>query len=260
MENEVQEATAESEQVQVPAVDQPTDDADLQAGFNAVQGIEEPTKPEPEPPKLIAGYTEEEVKKYIEKIAELERRESKVFGSLGSLKQSIDSLKTQQTPQQPLALSPDKFKRLSAEFPEIAEMLAEDLKEMSVAEPQRVNVEEQFKTSLEKQQQAFEAKLLTIQHRDWQSVVKAEDFINWKQGLSEDERNELENSWDAAFIGQKISDFKDWRSKQSQANQTKQKRLEAAITPKGAAPAGKPSLSESEAFAAAFNKARGLSR
>lgn len=259
MEDEIQEITAAVETVAAPEVETPvvsTEDADFQAGFDSANGIEQP-EPEPVPePKLIAGYTEEQIKELVTTVEALKQRESKIFGSMGSLKQSIESLRS--TPQaQALNLSPDKFKRLSADYPELAALLAEDLSGMSVGSS--VNTEqfdERIKTSLDQTSKAFEQKLLTVQHRDWKTVTQSQDFIGWKETLPPEEKAELDVSWDAEYIGAKLTEFKDWKAKTQQSKQTNTKRLEAAITPKSGS-SGKTVPSETDAFLSGWKSVRG---
>jgi len=265
MSTEVENQGNEEEQVVAPDAEQTeapvaqaeasTDDADFQAGFDSANGIETP-EPEPAPePVRFAGYTEEELKKKLEKIEALEQRESKVFGSLGSLKQSIESLKNAPQAQPQLAMTPDKFKRLSSEFPEIAALLADDLSEMSVSAPP-VQLEEQIKTSVDQTAKAFEQKLLTVQHRDWKQVVQSQEFVGWKETLPPEVKAELDASWDAEFIGEKLSEFKEWKAKAVQSKQTNKQRLESSITPRGSSGV-KLHQSESDAFAAGFKSVRG---
>ena len=263
---EVNQEVAPAEQVNEASVAElvSAEDAAIQAGFNSVNGIEDAVI-EPEAPRLIAGYTEDEVKKAFATIAALEQRESKIFGSMGSMKQSIDSLRTnQQAPVSAPVLNwgPDKLKRLSAEFPELASMLAQDLGDMSLsggqANPQQIEqiVEQRLKTSMDKTSQAYESRFLSVQHPDWKKVVVAEDFVGWKETLPATDKAELDASWDAEFIGDKISEFKAWKAQASQSKQTNQRRLEAAITPKSGG-SGRPASSETDAFLAGFKSVRG---
>ena len=88
---ETQDAT--QEQVAAPA--EQSDDAAFQDGFETARSGGEP-EPEPEPQKLIAGFTEEQVKELLQKAGEVDRlkdRESKVFGTLGALRQAVDALR-----------------------------------------------------------------------------------------------------------------------------------------------------------------------
>ena len=128
----VEESTTSEAVEQAAAPEATADDAAFQEGFDAARsGGELP--PEPEPPKLIAGFTEDQVKELLQKAAEVDQlkaRESKMFGTLGSLKQAIDAVRNQpQAPQGgPVRIS-GALKRLSAEFPEMAALLSEDLNE-----------------------------------------------------------------------------------------------------------------------------------
>jgi len=266
IENEVQVTAeaAEAEQVVLPVevqeTPEPSADDALQAGFNAVNGIEPPA-PEPAPEvKRFAGYTEDELKKKLEKIEALEQRESKVFGSLGSLKQSLESMRSaQQAPKQTVKFTPDSLKRLSAEYPEMAKLLAEDLGDIPASSDSvqvEQIVEQRVQTSLEKTKQAYEQRFLSIAHPDWKKVVAADDFIGWKESLPAEEKAELDASWDAEFIGEKLSKFKDWKAQSSQAKQTNQRRLEAAIAPKSSG-SNRPAPTETDAFLAGFKSVRG---
>lgn len=255
---EAQESTPVEAQKVSQEVQEQSDDEALQAGFNAAKGIEEPPVVEPEPPKF-AGYTEDQIKELVSTVDALKQRESKIFGSMGALKQTIEALKSQPSKQQSVQWSADKLKRMSAEFPELAAILAEDLNGMTVSSGSpdiEQLIDSRVKSSLDKSSQAYEAKLLTVQHRDWRQVVASDDFVGWKESLPPEEKAELDSSWDAEFIGSKLSQYKDWKAKATQSKQTNQRRLEAAITPKGGA-SGKPAISETDAFLAGFKSVRG---
>jgi hypothetical protein len=241
----------------------PNHDADLISGFNAANGIEEPVvKPEPEKviePKLLAGYTEEQIKELVSTVESLKQRESKIFGSMGAMKQTIEALRSQPAAQ--VSWSADKFKRLSVEYPEMAAALLDDLKSAGItASPDNQKLEElvsqRVQTSLDQSSRAYEAKLLAIQHRDWKQVVAADDFVGWKEALPQDDKTELDNSWDSSLIAQRISEFKEWKAKATQSKQTNQRRLEAAVAPKSSAPV-RAAPSETDAFLAGFKSVRG---
>lgn len=252
------------EQAAAPADSKESADAAFEKGFNATQGIEEP-EPEPQPePAPQPAYDPEQVKELMEKVAALTQREAKVFGTMGALKQQIDALKAQPKPSQTaLKLTADKFKRLSAEFPEMAQMFADDLNEalpggapsFDTAQIEQL-VDQTVNSRLEQSSRAYEAKLLTVQHPDWKSVVASQEFAKWKETLPEDERKQLDDSWDAEFIGEKLRLHKDWKNKTVQQKQSNQRRLEAAITPRGS-PQQPPAPSAEDAFIQGFKQARG---
>lgn len=278
MEEENQEAQVEQvEQVAAPVEEpaaeapeqkqQADDDAAFEAGFNAAAGQEPEeapaVEPEPEPQEAtFAGYKESEIKEMFEAVAALKQRESKIFGSMGALKQTIDSLRSQ-TQSAPVKLTPDSLKRLSKEFPEIAQMLAEDLSEAlpsgGAAAPVNVDdiVEQKVQTRLSEASRALETRLLSMQHRDWQQVVQSPEFTGWKETLPEEVKTELDNSWDATFIGEKLSEFKEWRTKSTQVKQTNKQRLAAAVAPTRGTATVRPAQTETDAFYAGFKAVRG---
>lgn len=259
--------TDQAQQQEVTPPDaQASDDAAFEQGFNAAQGIEDqPPAAEPEKEEPPA-YTPEMVKELMDTVQTLKQREAKVFGTIGALKQQIDALKSQpQTPQKAFSLQADGLKRLKAEFPELAELIAADLTEsmqtgQAQVDPSQMTqlVEQAVSERLENKSREFEAKLLTAMHPDWRAVVKTPEFATWKQSIPEEDRDQFDNSWDAEYLSGKFSEFKDWKSKAVQQTQSRQNRLENAITPRGGAKLPPPP-SDDEAFAAGFISVRGKS-
>ena len=260
---EVAEPVAEEvlEQEAVAPVD---DDAAFLAGFNG-EDVQEPEEVEPvaepvEPPKLFAGYTEDQIRDVFAKVQEVDRlkeREAKVFGTLGSLKQTIDNLRQQQ-PTATGAITKGQLKRLSAEFPEMAEMLAEDLSGLSVQSGgfDSESVERVVSERMDRASKEYETKLLTVMHKDWRQVVQTPEFAVWKATLPENERDVLDNGWDAVSIGEGLSTFKEWKSKAAQSSASKKNRLEAAIQPRNSAKV--VTVTEDDAFIQGFKEARGI--
>ena len=258
---EVDESTSSAAVEQVAAPEATADDAAFQAGYDAARSGGEP-KPEPEPPKLIAGFTEDQVKELLQKAAEVDQlkaRESKMFGTLGSLKQAIDAVRNQpQAPQGGQVRISGSLKRLSAEFPEMAALLSEDLNEALQGQPQAGGIDQQaFRSELERSSKDMETKLLTMAHKNWRQDVQTPEFAQWKGTLPPDELHIVNDSWDAVSVSAALDKFKEWRSAATQTKQVRQNRLEAAITPKGnRQPA--PSMSDEDAFVQGFKSARGI--
>ena len=257
----VDESTTSEAVEQAAAPEATADDAAFQAGYDAARSGGEP-KPEPEPPKLIAGFTEDQVKELLQKAAEVDQlkaRESKMFGTLGSLKQAIDAVRNQpQAPQGGPVLISGALKRLSAEFPEMAALLSEDLNEALQGQPQAGGIDQQaFRSELERSSKDMETKLLTMAHKNWRQDVQTPEFAQWKGTLPPDELHIVNDSWDAVSVSAALDKFKEWRSAATQTKQVRQNRLEAAITPKGnRQPA--PSMSDEDAFVQGFKSARGI--
>lgn len=265
------------------------DDSAFAAGFNEARGDEPPADelaaaPEPQASEdapetpaaeepapqqtLIAGLTEEQVKALLLKAGEVDtlaERIEKSFGKFGELNRTIQQLQQQRSGGQ---LSAASLKRLSEEFPEMAEMLASDLNEAlsgTGGAGQPAFDPDQFdqvlsarvadiKIGLERE---MEKRLLKREHRDWETVVTSDDFKLWRANvLPAEESERLGNSWDSEFIADKLTEFKAWKGKAAASKENKQKRLEAAVTPRGDA-GGPPTLNDDEAFLAGFKNARG---
>ena len=249
-----------------PNTDAPTEAPDAEAAFAAGFSNEEPVKEPPaEPAPQTVVLTAEELADLKAKAAEIDKlkeREQRIYGTLGSLKQSIDQLRNQPRPSATaVQVTKANLSKLSEMFPEMADALAQDLNGVlhtGSVDPAQFEqaVENRLNERLQQTQQMFETKVLSVVHPDWRQIVPSEDFQRWKQNLPEEVRTELDNSWDAEFIGSKLSEFKDWKGKATQGQQAKQRRLEAAITPRGNAQM--PAPTEDDAFLMGFKKARGL--
>jgi hypothetical protein len=146
-------------------------------------------------------------------------------------------------------------------FPEMAEALASDLSGVlqggSAPDTTAVEqVEQKLSLQLQATQMKMESKVLSVMHPDWKEVASTPEFDQWRKSLSDEAQQILETTWDAEVIGSALSSYKDWKSKAVQGQQAKQRRLQAAITPRGSAQA--PVTTEDDAFLMGFKKARGL--
>lgn len=256
---EVEQQTQEDQGTATPGSDA---DAAFEAGFAAVNSGE----PEPEPePARIAGYTEEELRALLDKASKVDKLEasaskleasaSKAFGTLGALRQAVDALKSQ--PRQSGAALQGKLTRLAAEYPEMAEMLADDLREaLTGATAPAADVQQIVSEQLQDTSRKYEAKLLSVMHPDWKSIPASQAFEQWKGTLSPEELHIVHDSWDALAISEVLTRFKAWKGQTQKTQQQRQSRLAAAVTPKGARQA-QPAMSDSDAFVAGFNAVRG---
>lgn len=250
-----QQVGGESPQEQAVAPAEDSADAAFEMGFDAARHGAEP-EPEPEPPKLIAGYTEDELRERLAKADEVDRlreQQSKLFGKMGAFQQSLEAVKSARPQQANIALT-----RLAQEYPELAQTLADDLRESlvggSAADAQAV--EKIVSEKLEGVGKTYETKLLSVMHPDWRSIPSMPEFAQWKGTLSPDELRVVDDSWDALSVGEALSKFKSWKAQTIQAKQQRQSRLEAAVTPRGTRQPT-PSLTEQDAFEAGFKSVRG---
>lgn len=245
----------------------------------AAAGTETPGV-EPEPQKLIAGLTEEQVAAALSRTGALQSTIDKMAGRLGSLMQQIESLKanppTTQVAQQALDL---KLEKLSAQFPELANLLREDLSTLQQAQaaspapaaPSGLT-QEQFDAALnarlagatEQLTEQMEAKILTIQHPDWLEIIKTPQFALFRDNvLPPGVGQQLMSSSDSTFISAKLTEFKEWRAKSQAPAPAKpaipparQSRLAQAVIPNGDRSAPKAPQTEEDAFIAGFKNAR----
>lgn len=238
------EAAPEEEQEAAPAEEEPTPEAQaaedqkhLKALLDSLPALDEKTK-----------------------LSETQIRQ--LNGKIGEINRIVQELRANTAaPAQPMKLSKEKFKRLSVDFPEIAEMLAEDLSELSMpaaapqtAAPQAETIQLQpiIDAEVAKVEQKLEAKLLTFMHRDWREVVKSDGFQAWVKTLPETEQTELANSWDAEYIGGKLTAYKALTQQQKQEREKRNERLARGVMPRSTVKVERGLTTEEEGFNSAF--------
>lgn len=260
-------------------VQEQQDDAAFEAGFAEARGDESPT-PEPvaeetpaeepvaeepvtpEPEIVFAGLTEEQLKAALAKAGEVDELKGQVrqlFGRFGEVNSKLQQAASQ---GQPTKVTPDQLKKLKANFPEFADDLAEDLSSLVLGggtqqqafDPSELQAT--IKAEREAMEKSFELKLLSIKHPDWQTVRSTDDFKLWEQTLPDKERQELNESWDAAYVSTRFDEFKSWREKSQTVKVQKQSRLEAAVTPKGTPATKQSTINDDDAFYAGFKAVR----
>lgn len=224
----------------------------------------------------IAGLPVSKVREYLADVAEMKRQlaeseqhRDRLYGSLGSLKQQLQELasKPLQANAGGVKLTANTFKRLSGEYPELANLLVEDLSD-TVFEPGGVQPPAfdvaQLEPILSQRDAAladsisrkYEARLLALAHPDWKATATSTEFKLWKDMQDPEVRQTLETSWDSQVLGEGLTAFKDWRAQQQAKTVSKKQRLERAIQPSGV-PATSDTATEYDAFLQGFKQARG---
>ena len=253
-------------------------EAEFEAGFNETIGEQDddpspqsneapPAETQQEDEPVIAGLKESELKALLAKAAKYDELEGRVFGKFGEVQRTIMQMQQQGAAGQPITLTADKLKRLHEFDPEFAQAIAEDLSEIlrspvgsgqPAIDPQQYQqaVDERVSQATSQLTQQFEAKLLTMKHPDWQQMAASPDFQMWKSTLDEQTQAELSNSWDASYLASKLDEFKAWHGR-ANSKQTKQRRLEQAVTPEGVGGMSQGGMTEDDAFLAGFNAMRG---
>jgi len=263
---------------------------DMEAGFNEIRGIESPT--ETAPPET--QETEKEVEKEAEQVEvqpaepakpdpaeeryqsilakhqEFENRviaeNRKLYGRLGELNGALKQMQSNKPKVTAAAL-----KRLGADYPELAEQLAEDLSEIlggaetpqGEAKPPQMTqaemearVSERLAQTRAHLQEEMQKDVLSVYHKDWEKTLQTDDFKKWWFALPEDKRAYYDSP-KAAFAAEALTAYKATKEKvQKTATKTKE-RLEAAVVPKGAGSSKPPTLTDDDAFDSGFKAVRG---
>lgn len=229
-------AESEAETLDQEEQEQPEQDAGTVAEVTEQQPAKEPTIAD-----LLAVIEDQKT--------EQQKLRDKVFGKVGELQQKIDAVK-------PAAggLSPKAAERLKAEFPELHEMLFGEADDTTVQPDHQAAQVQTVVVPAEDGTKTLERRLLTRDHKDWEQVVATDEFASWRDNvLNSEDATALDDSWDADFISQKITEFKEWRAGEAKKNtdqQTRQERLNDAITNRGIPRVSTSSLGDDDEEAA----------
>ncbi len=219
--------------------------------------ITEPPKPETvtEPDVLPGlGMTAEQLRSTLAKVSRLDKFEKdiqKIYGKFGELQmQKPDKFVT--------ALKEGKLKRFNEEYPELVDSLKEDLKDPEET-PKPVDIDHAVSQRVAEKvgeiTEAFEKRMISLKHEDWEAEVKTPDFSLWMQTLPEPDQQSVLTSTDAGTVIKYLDDFKGWKEKLSKRDQNTSRnklRLEAAIVPQGTPGEPPASQTEQQAFDAVF--------
>lgn len=265
-ENEVEEVTGEVSDAE---------EASAFAGeFGAAPAEEAETEPEESeeeaaaPPEDEAAADEapddtDELQKLLDDLGRLntssamtDKQIRQIHGKFGEIQQAINELKAAGSGGN-VRVSKDQFKKLGEDYPELAEMLAEDLAGISIQggfSPEQMQplVNAEVAKVREEMNQKMQQGLLTVMHPDWMTVRDTEPFQKWKAGLTNEERNEFDNSWDAMTVGGYLARFKSWREESTNVAESRKDRLKRAVAPRGVGAVNRGPVTEEDAFNAEF--------
>lgn len=266
----------------------PQGDDGFESAFDAAKSGEEVVAPKSDPEPVVEKAEEPEVppKPTVEELfaqmrtefyQELGKVRDTAAGRVGELNQRMQQMLSQQrsTGGSGVTLSKDSMKRLSGEFPEIAEMLAEDLSEAlkGVGGGPQVNQEEidrivlsrveNVRDGMSKDMERFKIGVLVP---DWESIVGLPDangqlpeteYRRWLKTKPLDYQSSVSASWNAREIADSINLFRKEVGGQDQQAQQRKKRFEDAVAPTQAKRAA-PMPSTEDDFEAGFRKVKGL--
>lgn len=156
----------------------------------------------------------------------------KLHGTIGELKGTIKQMQPAEAPAR--KFQADGLKRLHAEYPELAEALAEDLSGISLGGESKssdgnADAVSEFARKLEVER--LEA--IVDEHPDFYTVKEAPEFKLWLATQNAEYQERLKSSQNPVFVAKGISLFKNHRDESIKRSKSKEKRLEGAITPNG---------------------------
>lgn len=241
---------------------------------------EEVKEAEPPPPTVEELMAQMKSEFYTE----LGKVRDTAAGRVGELNQRVQQMLAQQKSSggSGLQLSKEKLKRLSGEFPEMAEMIAEDLNEALASvggQPQQFD-QSQFDARLKEEVGSIHVSMtkdmerfkLGIVQPDWADVIGLPDennvipdteFRRWLKTKPLEFQDRVASSWVATEIAGAINQFREETAKSqpntdlaNQQAQQRKKRLEDAVTPTHARQAA-PQPSVEDDFEAGFRAVRG---
>lgn len=291
---------------ELPAGTQADEEAGMAAGFAEATGqptpelktepAAEPAQPEPKPvaqpapkpapkPAAAPAVTAADLKAVRDEIAGFKTGlKDTIHGFLGNWLEKNKAVSPQAPAAKPAGkLTVEKLTKMSESFPDIAEALIADLKDIAVdaqglpaAEIQKL-LDERVSQAMtqanaerdtaidqavqkhipKRDAQKAEAYLSRVDPK-WKEDINAPEFSAWLATLDEYERDEVGSSDNPKEVRQSLTDFRKWRDAQKKPVKTTSKqRLEAAVTPESAGSGGSTSEpSEEEAMAIGFKSVR----
>jgi hypothetical protein len=182
----------------------------------------------------------------------------RIHGKYGELHREL-----QQRPSG-VKLSKEKLKRTYEQYPEIAELLAEDFSDVEVGggiDESRLQqlVDQRLQQQAQPINQQMEMLKLTVAHPDWRNVASSQEWNAYVSSLPAEEQQAMANTWDSEYLSRVFTNFK---SSQQQAKETpvapkasaKSKVIQAAVTPQGSKAPMPATNSELDAFLKATTK------
>ena len=244
-------------------------------------------------PEKVEPTAQEQLQAALDRIQKLERALDKTNGTYGNelshLKRKVAEVESQRR-EAVKSITPAQLKRISEQYPELAEALANDLtdafgatvetrqQESVKQEPQddpRLNDIKDTTDKLAGQVKQMALNELSRVHNDWQSVARWWDeeipgvgkvirwanprFAEWVDQQNDDVRQAVFNGEDVSAIAQVITKFKEdtkpQETKETQpSKQSINKRLEKAVLPTGKRTGAHELLSDDEVIAQAMRE------
>ncbi len=218
------------------------------------QEAEAPKEPQAEPAK-IAGFTEDELRNLLARVAKVDELETslrKAHGKLGELNGRLQE--KEKAPVQKASEPEMDLSHIEEDYPDIAAWVRKQLESKEPAkDEQPVQQQPQQPTSVDgATNEMIELALMDRLHKGWREKVQSQEFNLWLAASGEETRDTYQTAATADELGPVISGFDKWQESKGARTKTANDRLERAMTPTGSA--GKPKVAPSaeDAFLTGF--------
>jgi hypothetical protein len=252
-------------------------------------------QPPADPGLPLSAFDEQTIKTLLAKSAKVDALEEamtrqaqelrRAYGKIGELNSHLKQLMQAPT-KRGIRQIELKFNRLEQEYPELAELLKEDLaaalsvaqEEVDAAQPAQSTEtpQQSAEQSTETPQQSaeapsedalrerelalraeYEARLLSAKHPDWQQIAASSDFNIWLASQPPQVQQVARTSWSAEELSAVLDLYKTSVSALSERTKAatqsvRQRRLETAVPAAGTESAAPPMSSELDEFLAGF--------
>lgn len=264
---------------------QQQDEAAFAAGFDSVRNApddfgqseaqpeKEPEQKEPEADKaepeadkpVLAGLSESQIKTLLERASRVDAIEDqlrKAHGKIGELNgklQDFASHKGQPTQAAPAApVDDEELAAVERDYPEFAKLaeararkiVAEMLPGQSAASGQSA---EDVRAEVNRDMQML---LMDTLHDGWRDTVQSQDFSLWIATQPQEVQQRYATTESAKELAGILKSFTTTRETQQDRSARNKQRLEAALTPSGAASKTQHAPSADDEFAAGFYSVR----
>jgi len=213
-----------------------------------------------EPAVEYAQITKEQLDQLLNSTAQLdtlrtglEKQFGTAFGKIGGIERKLSEIAAirQETEGGTSEITAEDFGDLAEDFPDLVTGMVQALNKArpkqqapapneAPANVPQVDIDrligERIGAKETELTQRFEQRILSTQHPDWQQVRATPEFQTWVKALPQTEQDQLANSWDASYVAQALTKFKDSQKPKTAPPakpSARQQIVAAAVSPRG---------------------------
>lgn len=254
-----------SDDFQLPEVEQEevAEEKEPEAEAKAEEPEQKEEATEQEAPR-IAGFTEVEIRRLLDraaKVDELEQQVRKANGKIGELNGKLNEFSTKrpEVPAVSPAIDNPELEQWAKDYPELVALaearanaiadakLNERLGNIQAPDVSAIKAEIQRETQLE---------LMDTLHEGWRETVSTQEFNTWLASQDDNTQQLFATTERANDLSRVLKGFESWKKNTVDRSAKSKQRLEAALTPSGAPSKPVHAPTEEDAFLAGFRNIR----